>query len=263
MHRIGAVSYLNTKPLIYGLEASLPEAVLELDLPSRLADRLRREELDVALVPSVELFQNPEWTMVSDACIACRGPVRSVRLLFRVPPTEVTTLALDVGSRTSVVLSQILLQQNCGCRPALLPLSMDSDFYTVNADAILVIGDRAMSVDDSAFVENWDLGEQWVKATDLPFVFAMWVSRDDSLPERIPRALERARDFGLENLDAICRLEAETYDLTVADCGRYLGQQLHFTFGRQEEAGLQLFQKFAREFGLISFQNTSASLTQI
>src|SRR5689334_10050564 len=109
--KVGAVSYLNTKPLVYGLPAETDDFELVFDLPSRLADRLSRGELDVALIPSIEFFQNPAYTIVSDACIGCRGPVFSVKLFSRVPVSEIKTLALDEGSRTSVALVQILLRE--------------------------------------------------------------------------------------------------------------------------------------------------------
>ncbi|MEZ6075292.1 MAG: MqnA/MqnD/SBP family protein [Pirellulaceae bacterium] len=97
---IGAVSYLNTKPLIFGLQQQL-DCQLRLDLPSRLADDLAARKLDVALIPSVEFLRGRQFSIVSDACIACRGPVRSVRVLFRKPPQRARSLALDEGSRTS------------------------------------------------------------------------------------------------------------------------------------------------------------------
>src|ERR1700733_15959753 len=100
--RVGAVTYLNTKPLVYRLEQFAPHVELVFDLPSRLADQLAAGQLDVALIPSIEFFQNPHYTIVSDACIACRGPVRSVKLFSRVPPQNIQSLALDEGSRTSV-----------------------------------------------------------------------------------------------------------------------------------------------------------------
>ncbi len=126
--RVGAVSYLNTKPLIHGLDRALPSAELTLDLPSRLATQLHAGELDVALIPSIELFRcaSDDWSIVSDACIACRGPVWSVQLLFRKPPEQVQTLALDEGSRTSAALAQILLKDRCGIRPQLEPLPIGS-----------------------------------------------------------------------------------------------------------------------------------------
>ena len=103
--RIGAVNYLNTKPLIYQLERLAPEARLVLDLPSRLADSLRAGQVDIALIPSIEWQPELGYTIVSDACIACRGPVLSVKLFSRVPIPEIRSLALDEGSRTSIALA--------------------------------------------------------------------------------------------------------------------------------------------------------------
>src|SRR5437870_1999514 len=102
--KIGAVTYLNTKPLVYRLRDFAPQAELSFDLPSRLADRLSSGELDVALIPSIEFFQRPDYSIVSDACIACRGPVLSVKMFSRVAVDKIQTLALDEGSRTSVAL---------------------------------------------------------------------------------------------------------------------------------------------------------------
>src|SRR5262245_47306094 len=107
--RVGAVHYLNTKPLVYGLAELAPNVELVYDVPSRLADRLARRTLDVALIPSIEFFADPGYTIVSDACIACRGPVLSVKLFSRRPLVEIRTLALDEGSRTSIALARILL----------------------------------------------------------------------------------------------------------------------------------------------------------
>src|SRR5215467_9259516 len=142
--RIGAVSYLNTKPLVYGLAELAPQHELVFDLPSRLADDLAAGRLDVALIPSIEYFQHPGYTIVSDACIACRGPVRSVKLFSRVPMSSIETLALDEGSRTSVALVRILLNERLGIDPALIPLPIDARPDAIEADALLLIGDRAI-----------------------------------------------------------------------------------------------------------------------
>ena len=142
--RIGAVNYLNSKPLVCGLEALAPEVRLTYDLPSRLADSLSAGRLDVALVPSVEFFRTPGYRIVSDACVACRGPVLSVKLYCRVPPNEVRRVALDEGSRTSSVLVQILLAELCGVRPRWETLAIGCGLESTDADAVLLIGDRAM-----------------------------------------------------------------------------------------------------------------------
>ncbi len=156
--KIGAVSYLNTKPLIEGLQGSLgPSHHLVLDLPSRLATRLEAGELDIALIPSIEYFQDPLYEVVSDACIACRGPVWSVKIFFRVPPGQVRSLALDEGSRTSAALAKILLKERLNIEPTTIPLPIACDPASVDADAVLVIGDRAMKPSMGPFVEAWDL----------------------------------------------------------------------------------------------------------
>lgn len=258
--RIGAVSYLNTKPLIEGLAERLDVALhggsLHLDLPSHLAEQLSDGQLDIALIPSVEFFRGPsDWSIVSDACIACRGPVRSVQLLFNRSPKDVRTLALDEGSRTSAALSQVLLFERFGIRPHLMPLPITADYHRCEADAVLIIGDRAMQIDSSQYVETWDLGEHWCTWTGLPFVFAMWVAGSAGVrpyQQNIVEELENARDRGMGDVDAIAAREATKYHLTAEDCLRYFTQQLHFRLGQEERMGLEKFRYLASKLGLIS-----------
>lgn len=248
---IGAVSYLNTKPLIYGLQQQLPDCQLRLDLPSRLAVELAAGRLDVALIPSVEFLRGRQFSIVSDACIACRGPVRSVRVLFRQPPQRVRSLALDEGSRTSAVLAQVLLARRYSVRPSLQTFKIDAAVDSVQSDAVLMIGDRAMKIDTSAYVADWDLGEEWARETGLPFVFAMWVAAGAQVPAEISQALQRARDAGLAHIDSIVAAEAPRYGLTATDCRAYFLNQLHFTLGPRELAGLDLFRQWAIDLQLL------------
>jgi chorismate dehydratase len=255
--KLGAVSYLNTKPLVYNLPASGDGVDLVFDLPSRLADRLAAGELDVALIPSVEFFQNPNYTIISDACIGCRGPVFSVKLFARKPVGEIKTLALDEGSRTSAALIQILLKERHGVSPQLLPLPIGAPWEDSPADAILVIGDRAMHPpqgsqlaprDDKSspeFVEIWDLGDVWCRWAELPFVFAMWVARPGLKTAELAAKLSLARDQGVAHLTSIARAEASRYELSYDQCLRYLRDNLHFTLGPRELAGLRLFYQHA------------------
>lgn len=238
---IGAVTYLNTKPLVHGLAELLPTAELVYDYPSRLADALAAGELDIALVPSAEFLANPEWTIVSDACIGCRGPVLSVKLLFRVPPAKVRTLALDEGSRTSAVLAQILLKEIHGIVPRLMALPLGRDAADVAADAVLVIGDRAIRSADGEFAEVWDLGDRWCRWTELPFVFAMWVARPGVDTTAAATALAAARDEGLRHLTEIAREQAAAMDLPYELVFEYLSRNLHFKLGPAERRGLDLF----------------------
>jgi len=254
--RIGAVNYLNTKPLVYGLADRLPETEIVFDLPSRLADRLAEGELDIALVPSIELADHPEWTIVSDACIGCRGPVLSVKVMFHVPPAEIRSLALDEGSRTSVVLAQILLDELHGIRPQLTSLPIGSSPTEADADAVLVIGDRAICNDednsDWPFVEVWDLGDLWCRWAELPFVFAMWVSRPGFDTAEVATVLSAARDDGCSSLEEITRKQSAAMQLPTELIHEYLNHNLYFRLDTKQRQGLDLFYRKAAALGLIS-----------
>src|SRR5579871_1271679 len=176
--RVGAVNYLNTKPLICDLEALAPEIKLVLEVPSRLADQLAAGELDVALIPAIEYFRSGRYTVVPDIAIASRGPVLSVTLFSRVPWTGIRKVALDEGSRTSAALAQILLRKQYGVRPEVVPLPLDHAAEDVDADAVLLIGDRAMRACLPGFAHAFDLGAEWHDWTGLPFVYAFWAVRE-------------------------------------------------------------------------------------
>lgn len=256
--RIGAVNYLNSKPLVEGLEALAPDVRLLFDLPSRLADSLAAGRLDVALIPSVEFFRAAGYKVVSDACVACRGPVLSVKLLFRVPPSEVRRMALDEGSRTSAALAQILLAEQFGVRPEWTPLPIGCGLETTDADAVLLIGDRAIasgergsgSEEREAFVEVWDLGNVWSRWTGLPFVFAMWVARPDVDECRAAEILAAARDLGVQRLSEIAAAEANLLRIDRNLATRYLSENLHFTLERSERQGLRRFYELCVAHGL-------------
>ncbi len=248
--RLGAVNYLNTKPLIHDLARFAPQAELVLDYPSRLADDLARGNLDVALIPSIEFFQSPDYVAVSDACIACRGPVLSVKLFGRKPIEQIRTLALDAGSRTSVALVRILLAERYGLAPRLEPLAVDAALDDTAADAVLLIGDRAMHSPRGTFAFVWDLGDEWCRWAQLPFVFAMWTARAGSDLDDLAAGLGQARDAGLSHLDEIARREAPALGLTVPQCLAYLRDNLYFYLGPREQSGLELFYTRAVRLGL-------------
>ncbi len=256
MIRIGAVSYLNTKPLIHGL-AVPGECAVELDLPSRLAARLAQGDFDAALVPVAALFGQPDWAIVSDACIACRGPVWSVKLCGRVPLAEARSIGLDVGSLTSVVLAKTLLAQAREARglPGLESLrfqrlEIDADWRAFDGDAVLVIGDRAMGAAPAMFAEVWDLGQRWWEVTGLPFVFAAWAARPHTDLGELSRRLAAARDLGLAQIQTIAAQAAGSHGLTAAQCLTYLTEYLHFRLGPRELVGLETFYRTARDLRL-------------
>ena len=250
--KIGAVSYLNTKPLVEGMDRSAEQYELHFDLPSRLADRLSGGELDVALIPVVEAVTGVDYTIVSDACIACHGPVWSVKLMSRVDGSQIKTLSLDEGSRTSCALARVLLDQKFGVQPQCVPLAIEDDWRDTETDAVLIIGDRAMDAGDMEFPFVWDLGELWNQWTDQPFVFAVWAARTNQDLGQIESLLGSARDRGLQNIEQIASQQASGYGLSYEDCLRYLRDYLHFNLGDAEKSAMELFFRYASELSLIS-----------
>jgi len=255
--RIGAVQYLNTRPLVHRLAAGdhlpgSPPLSLSYDVPSRLADRLAAGHLDVALIPVVEVFRGG-GSIVSNACIACRGPVMSVKLFFRTRPDKVRRIALDEGSRTSAVLGRLLLAERFSVRPAIDHLPIHASLDDTDADAVLLIGDRALGPVRGGFQVVWDLGDEWCRWTGLPFVFAVWVARaglDEATVATLETALGAARDRGRRGLAAIAAAEAAGHDLTVEQCLGYLRDNLHYDLGPREREALALFHAKAAALGL-------------
>jgi chorismate dehydratase len=248
--RIGAVSYLNSKPLVEGLAGLCPDADLILNYPSRLADDLAKGRLDVALIPSVEAFSDPDYEAISDACVATHGAVLSVKLYFRCHPGVVRRLALDEGSRTSAALARVMLAERFGVEPELERLPLGKKLSETTADAVLMIGDRAMFPPNEQFEAVWDLGEEWVRWTGLPFVFAMWTTRKETRLDDLMQRLAQARDAGLRNIEQVARQGADSLSLPLEMVRNYLTRNLHFTLGPAEQMGLRLFQDLAASHGL-------------
>lgn len=246
--RLGAVQYLNTKPLVYGLAGR--GVSVDFDLPSRLADRLSEGLLDVALIPSIELFRGVGYRVVSDACIGCRGPVMSVKLYFRTQPGRVARLAVDEGSRTSATLARVLLAERHGVVPEIEVLPIGAGLADTSADAVLLIGDRAIGSQPGSFQLIWDLGDEWCRWTGLPFVFAVWAARPGIDTSGIQRVLAAARDAGRANLASIAAAEAASHGLTVPQCLSYLRDNLHYDLGTRERAALIRFYRHAEALAL-------------
>ena len=248
--RVGAVNYLNTKPLIEGLASFAPHAHLDLDLPSRLADRLATGDLDVALIPVIEYFRAGTYSIVPGVSIASRGPVLSVTLFSRVPWPDIRSVALDEGSRTSSALTRILLEKRYGVRPQAVHLPMGVAADDMPTDAVLLIGDRAMKACLPGFAHAYDLGQEWFDWTGLPFVYAVWAVRPGVDLRGVDRALQSARDYGLAKVGPIAQREAARLGLDPGFCRRYLGNILSFDLGPPELTGLRRFYELARELGL-------------
>lgn len=248
--RVGAVNYLNTKPLIENLAAFAPNVELSLEVPSKLADQLRDGELDVALIPVIEYFRAGSYSIVKDVAIASRGPVLSVTLFSRVPWGQISSVALDEGSRTSAALTQILMRERYAVNPVLTPLPLDADPDKLATDAVLLIGDRAMRACLPGFAHAYDLGQEWLDWTGLPFVFAVWAVRAGVDLRGVDRALLHAKQHGVARAGLIAQREAPLLDLDAGFCRRYLSNILTYDLGALERAGLRRFYALAHRLGL-------------
>ena len=246
--RIGIVPYLNTRPLTECLPELLPRAQFVIDVPSGLAERLASGRLDVGIVPVVEWFRHPEWQLVSDACIACRGPVRSVRLFGRTDPEKIQVLAADQASRTSVALCQILLAERFGSYPVLTTLPLECPLEESLADAVLLIGDRAMSTSEEGWQFVWDLGAEWNRWTGFPFVFAVWLARPELPVAPLHEVFGRARDAGLSRLWQKAADHAPRIGWIPQECKTYLEGNLWFYLDEMARKGLELFRRLAGEY---------------
>lgn len=249
--RIGAVNYLNTKPLICDLEELAGAAELILEVPSKLADALAAGALDVGLIPVIEYFRAGNYRVVPDISIASRGPVLSVTLFSRVPWARIRSVALDEGSRTSAALTQILLRKKYGVTPEIVSLPMDHDAEDVETDAVLLIGDRAMRACLPGFVHAYDLGREWQDWTGLPFVYAFWAVRPGVDLGPVADALREAKERGLRQCGLIAQREAPLLELDAGFCRRYLQNIIDFDLGPAELAGLQRYYELASELGLV------------
>lgn len=273
MFRIGGVSYLNSKPLTLPLRERFEMVSSQLDtykedtiyfdaVPSQLAQLLEAGRLDCSLLSSVEVFRLPGAKILSDAAIAAEGPVRSVRLFGRVPFPMIRRVALDAGSRTSVVLTRILLKRKLGRPVEYVPFPLDTPMEALDADACLSIGDRGMRPALPPWnVWTLDLAEEWKCLTGLPFVFAVWIAhpklarRDRNCESvdlsRLARCLSDARDEGVRRLEEIAATEGPKVGITATDALDYFRHALRFRLGVREIAGLTKFAQLAAEDGLI------------
>lgn len=248
--RVGAVNYLNAKPLVERLTDFAPAVELSLALPSRLADQLTAGTIDVGLIPVVEFFRGDNYSLVPNIAIASRGPVLSVTLFSRVPWTDIRTVALDEGSRSSAALAQILLRKRYGVHPSVTQLPIDTPADDLTTDAVLLIGDRAMRACLPGFRFAYDLGREWTDWTGLPFVYAVWAVRTGIELGDVEAAFHRAKEYGLAHAGEIAQREAPHLGLDPGYCRRYLDTIIRYDLGPQELAGMNRYRELAAELGL-------------
>jgi chorismate dehydratase len=201
--RVGAVSYLNAKPLIYGFEQGMMSEELDLiiDYPSRIAAMLVNDEIDAGLVPVTIIPELQHHYLISDFCIACDGEVASVGLFCDVPLIKIERILLDYQSHASVELLKVLIAEHWKIDPVIEMTSSDYRREIKNNTAGLIIGDRAFA-QRKASAYMYDLGLEWKKFTGLPFVFAAWIS-NKKLEKFFTESFNKANLAGLQNIDEI------------------------------------------------------------
>lgn len=256
--RVGAVSFLNTKPLIYPLLNGEIETdiALSVDVPSRVAALLSEGELDVGLIPIIEYFrrvpsEGETYTILPNISIASHGSVRSIQLFSRVPVAEIQRIGLDANSRTSVALLRVLLKERYGiapsfaqCAPTINPsvaLQGDKD---APFDAILLIGDPALRHLGAA-AYSLDLGEAWYAFTGLPFVYACWVARSEVCLGDLPAVLHESKVRGIGQIPEIARIESQKLGLSEDLCRDYLENYIKYDLDESSIAGVELFYQYA------------------
>lgn len=241
--RIGSVPYLNARPLVEGLED------VRFAVPSRLARLFRAGEVDVALVPSFEAVRSPESVVVPGLCIASPGPVDSVFLFSREPLHSARRVLLDESSLTSAALTRVLLAERYGIDVEFERCPPDVDPRAVDADAVLLIGDRALQAPRDNLVVN-DLALLWREWTGLPFVFAVWLARDEAVAAAAGPELRAAKERGLAARERIAREAAEELGLPPGLLHRYLTERLTYDLGKREREALELFGAHCRRLEL-------------
>lgn len=247
--RLGAVSYLNTRPLVRGLDERPDLFSLRFDVPAVCASLLHEGTVDVGLIPAIEYLRG-EYSIVPDIAIGSDGPVASVAVFTRVPVERIQTLALDPSSRTSAALTRILCARRWQIEPEFLAAGSETALPE-GVDARLVIGDAALDTDHASLgLIKIDLGTEWQAMTGLPFVYAVWAGRGDALDRAQVVALREARRAGQRDVDAIARETGERSPDRERRNLEYLRDTLKYGLGEREIAGLERFLALAVELGV-------------
>lgn len=248
--RLGAVAFLNARPLVVSLETN-PRFELSYSVPAVCAAALREGRIDLGLIPSIDYARSPEpYFIVPQVAIASRGEVLTVRLFYQGAPDQIARVAVDLSSLTSVALVRILLREQYQLDPEFIEAPPDLAGMLEVADAALLIGDLVFCTMD-AEPASLDLGRAWTELTGLPFVFAFWAGRRGALSPAQTRQLVQARRQGQGQISGIARAFQQEWSGSAELYERYLREHIYFDLGKAELAGLHRFYVLACEHGLI------------
>ena len=241
--RVSAVSFLNTVPLVWGMLRGPQRDVFDLEfaVPSECADRVARGDADLGILPVAEI-QRLGFSSFPETGIACTGAVRSILLITKTAPDRIRTLAADSSSRTSVMLTRVVLAEKFGCRPEVVTQAPDLETMLESADAALIIGDPALRIECISLpYASYDLGAEWMDLTGLPMVFALWSGPAHFMQPEYRQAFAASCRFGLDHMDDIVRISAEERGYSEALVRTYLTRHIEFELGTAHLAGVQRF----------------------
>ncbi len=255
--RVSLVDFLNARPLTWGLLREPPaEVSVSRETPSMCADKLARGEAEVGLIPSIEYQRIPALRVVPGLGIAASSEVRSVLLVSNVSRERIRSVSLDPASRTSAVLTRILLRRRYGLEPRYIEGAAEDE-----TDARLVIGDPALKTRLSGRVVL-DLAAEWRALTGRSFVFAFWAVREEVDGRLAARVVHDSRESGRKNFGELVREEARESGLSEAIVEDYLRHSLHFELDREDREGLELFYAMAAEEGLTASARPLAAVEE-
>lgn len=247
--RIGVVPYLNAKPLIYGLNQQSDLIELSFEVPSLLPNKLNNDQVDVAIVPSIEYFRNGSYLIIPDVSISSIGSVESVKIFSRVPIHTIKTIALDKSSLTSCALTRIIFRERYHLSLQYTSWNGQYDIARTDTDAVLLIGDNAMRIADDAYI-TLDLGQAWFEYTQLPFVYAVWAVKKDRHIPGINHLLKNAKEAGIRSVRDIASAESQRLHFPYERCLNYLTHSIRYNLGKAEIEGLRKFYAYAVSLGL-------------
>lgn len=256
-YRVGCVSYLNSKPLIEGVDDH-PQTHVRFDVPARLLGDLETGEVDIALCPVIDYFRSHQpLAIVPVGGICCEGPTFTVRLYSQTPIDQVQTIFGDSDSHTSVALVQVVLEQRFGIRPRMVEYHAREQVAEgkihEKPQTMLLIGDKVVT-DSPLAVEypyQLDLGQAWNELTGLPFMFAVWMARPGVDLGTLPERLTRQREINAEQLDAVVDRYAPAHHWPRELAHRYLGSILQYKIDDRHLEAMRRFGRYAVDRGLI------------
>jgi len=238
--KISVVSYLNSKPFIYGLNHSkqIDEIDLQLDIPSVCAQKLIDGKIDIGLIPVAVLPLLKEQYIISDYCIGAEGKVASVMLYSNVPLQEIKNILLDYQSNTSITLVKVLAQFFWNISPQWIPAEADYENKIEGTTAAVIIGDRTFGLENK-YAYTYDLADEWHKFTHLPFVFACWVA-NKKLPENFISKFNLALKYGIDNRSVLIDELIEQHNYST-DIATYLNQNINYYYDDPKKQALSMF----------------------